>query len=101
MIVASSLLVGSRPRFVCSFYDATTVATPADPTTVAVTIQSPSGAQSTYTYAGGAVVRDDVGAYHFDLTVSTAGTWLARWVGAGAIVAVAETSLLVTASSLT
>lgn len=44
--------------------------------------------------------REGVGVYHLDLTVSTAGTWLARWVGAGAIVAVAETSLVVTASAL-
>lgn len=64
--------------------------TPADPTTAALKLHDPTGVETSYTLAGGDVVRDDVGAYHCDVQLSVSGQWRARWVAGGAIVAVDE-----------
>jgi hypothetical protein len=61
----------------------TVAGTPTDPTTVALAITDPTGAVTTYTWAGGTVVRDSAGVFHKDVTCSTAGEWQYQWTGTG------------------
>lgn len=55
-----------------------------DPTTVALTLTSPTGTATTYTYAAAEITKDSTGVYHRDVTCSEAGEWVYRWVGTGA-----------------
>lgn len=55
-----------------------------DPTTVAMTLTSPTGTATTYTYALAEITKDSTGVYHKDVTCSEAGEWVYRWVGTGA-----------------
>lgn len=64
--------------------------TQTDPTTVSLLVQDPSGAQTTYTYAGAQVVRVSAGAYQYELAVPVTGTWSYRWTGTGAAPGVGE-----------
>lgn len=64
----------------------------ADPTTVTLTVTQPDGAVQIH---AADVVRDGVGAYHFDLAVTEAGEWRYRWQGAGALVAASPPMSLV------
>lgn len=61
-----------------------------DPTTVAVSIKSPSGVTTTYTWAASQVTRNSAGNFQFDFLVTEAGRWFARWVGTGAAAATRE-----------
>jgi hypothetical protein len=61
----------------------TVAGTPTDPTTVALAITDPTGALTTYTWAGGTVTRDSAGVFHKDVTCSTAGEWQYQWTGTG------------------
>lgn len=79
---------GTRVRFSAGFQTLAGMAT--DPTTVTLTTLNPAGVQTAYTYAGGDIVKDSVGNYHIDLTLSTAGEWAASWTGTGALVAYDE-----------
>lgn len=65
--------------------------TPTDPTTVSMIARAPDGTNTTYTYAGGDIEKDDTGAYHYDLTLSAAGRWYVRWIGTGTAAQVKET----------
>ena len=67
----------------------------ADPTTVTLIVEDPSGTQTTYTWAGATVTRDSEGHFHTDIEVDTAGAWHYRWVGTGAVIAAVEGSLYV------
>ena len=58
---------------------------PADPTTVTLTIITPDGAQ--HTVAQPPIVRDGIGAYHYDYTVATVGVHQYEFQGTGAVVA--------------
>lgn len=102
MNVDGPLIIGSRPRLRCSFFSLDSgTATPADPTTVTVTVQTPAGVSTTYALVDGDIERDSTGVYSIDVTMSEAGTWLVRWVGGGSLVAPAESAVVVTASALT
>jgi hypothetical protein len=62
--------------------------TPADPSTVAVTVTDPVGTSTIYTYAGAQVVKDSAGNYHYDLTTAGVtdaqlGYWIYAWVTTG------------------
>jgi hypothetical protein len=88
---------GGRARFFTVFesisiapYTGEELATPTDPTTVTLSLRDPIGAETVFTWAAGDVVRDAVGAFHFEVTLSVSGQWRARWVAGGAIVAVDE-----------
>lgn len=61
----------------------TVAGVPTDPTTVALTITTPAGVATTYTWAGATVTRDSVGVFHKDVTCSEAGEWQYEWVGTG------------------
>jgi hypothetical protein len=56
----------------------------ADPTTVTLKVTPPSGVTVAYTYAGAQVIRDSVGAFHYDLNAPDAGQWFYRWEATGA-----------------
>lgn len=64
--------------------------TPADPTTATLKLHDPTGAETTYTLAGGDIVRDTVGVYHCEVALSVSGQWRGRVIASGAIVAVDE-----------
>jgi hypothetical protein len=64
--------------------------TAADPSTVTLKLHDPTGLETTYTWAGAQVIRDSIGHFHFDVTLSVSGQWIARWIAGGAIVAVDE-----------
>lgn len=56
---------------------------PTDPTTIALTITTPSGVATNYTFAGGTITKSGTGIYTKDIPCSEAGTWLYLWVGTG------------------
>lgn len=73
--------VGTRYRLTCEFKDFDK--TLADPDTVAITI---NGASFT-------PVRDSTGKYHYDFLPASSGTYVVRWLGAGAVGAAAKITL--------
>jgi hypothetical protein len=54
-----------------------------DPTTETIRVTKPSGAQTTYTYAGTTVTKDSPGHYHVDVTLDRAGEWVLYAVSTG------------------
>jgi hypothetical protein len=71
--------IGDQVRLTAQFRDGS--GNPADPAGVLLTIRDPNGVTTVYTYGVDAIAKDDVGAYHYDLTVTSAGTWIYRWEG--------------------
>lgn len=55
-----------------------------DPSTVSLTLTTPDGTETTYTYAATEITKDSTGVYHKDVTCSAAGQWSYKWVGTGA-----------------
>jgi hypothetical protein len=55
-----------------------------DPTTVSLTITTPAGVATTYTFAAGEITKDGTGVYHKDIVCNAAGEWQYQWVGTGA-----------------
>lgn len=59
-----------------------------DPTTVVFSLLDPDDIQTDYTYGvDPEVVKDAVGIYHLDVTVSKPHTWYYKIVGTGACIA--------------
>lgn len=54
-----------------------------DPTTVSLTITTPAGVATTYTYAAAEITKTATGIYTKDIACSEAGVWLYLWVGTG------------------
>jgi len=75
--------VGDQIRFSCAFPDEDGDAL--DPTTINLLIEPPDGVVTTVTYATGAVTRDAVGSYYYDLVLDGGGVWEWRWVGTDAV----------------
>lgn len=50
-----------------------------DPDTLTLTIRTPAGVSTTYTYGASAIVRDSEGEYHYDLTFTQTGAWTYEW----------------------
>ena len=69
-------------RLTVTFTDPLANNAPVDPTAVVLTLTLPDQTQQTP-----APVRDGVGAYHCDTTVSQAGVWIYSWQGTGAVIA--------------
>ena len=90
--------LGSRIRLAETFTDLI-AGTLTDPTAITLKMRDPSGAETPYVYGGGQVLRDSVGVYHCDLTLGIPGKWFARWVAAGALVAVDEQIFTVSPSA--
>lgn len=61
----------------------TVAGTPTDPTTITLTLTTPAGVATSYTFAGGTVTKDGTGVYHKDVTCDQAGEWTFQWVGTG------------------
>lgn len=57
--------------------------TPTDPTTISLTVTSPSGAATTYTYAGATITRTSAGVYTKDIACTEDGVWQYVWTGTG------------------
>lgn len=66
-----------------------------DATTVTLTVRDPAGVDVVRTLAGGTVVRDSVGAYHAEMSPTTDGTYLYRWVTTGTAAGAEEGSFQV------
>jgi hypothetical protein len=57
----------------------TVVDVPTDPATLTLTVRTPAGVSTTYTYGASAIVRDSAGAFHYDLTFTESGAWTYEW----------------------
>jgi hypothetical protein len=90
--------VGDTARISASFKDVAGAA--ADPTTVELRIKGPDGVTTTYTYAGGGVVKDSVGEYHHDLAFAEAGFYVYQWLSTGVPSLMEEASMYVEASRI-
>ena len=66
-----------------------------DPASLVLLVKNPAGVL--VTYIGTSIVKDAVGRYHADITLTQAGLWKWRWQ-TGGVVSVSEGSLLVKAS---
>jgi hypothetical protein len=56
---------------------------PTDPTTVSLTIVSPAGVSTTYTYGAAQITRTGTGVYTKDIACTEDGIWQYVWVGTG------------------
>jgi hypothetical protein len=83
--------IGDRPRATVTFTAIN--GTPTNPTTVTVTVQDPTGAETSP-----AAVSDGAGVYHVDIDATMSGRWLVRFVGVGTVVAAVEDQFLVRVS---
>jgi hypothetical protein len=54
-----------------------------DPDTVKLRLYSPSGTETSYTYAAGEVHRDSAGQYYCDFEPDESGRWHWRWETTG------------------
>lgn len=72
---------GNELATVSSTFEVASV--PADPTTVSLTVTDPTGAQTTYAYNPGSIVRDGTGQYHQDVPTTVVGVWSYEWAGTG------------------
>ena len=54
-----------------------------DPTTVSLVVTNPAGVSTTYTYALAEVTKSATGVYYKDVSATSSGTWLWRWVSTG------------------
>lgn len=62
-----------------------------DPSTIVFQLKDPDDIITTFTYGTDAeVVRDSLGVYHMDVTVTKPLTWYYRIVGTGAVIAAVE-----------
>lgn len=60
--------------------------TPADPTTVSLDLLAPGATTPvTYTLAGGQVVRDSLGVFHYDVLATVAGHYTGHWKATGTV----------------
>jgi hypothetical protein len=89
--------VGDSARLEVTFKNLAGVLT--DPTTVVLKATSPGGVTTQYTLAAAQVVRDNTGLYHYDITLTEAGTWTYEWIAGGTLVAAEYGELFVRKSS--
>ena len=66
----------------------------ADPTTITLKVRDPGGTITTYTYAGSDVTRYATGVYRYRLSMTFAGRWLYKWLGAGTVQAASSDGVL-------
>jgi hypothetical protein len=91
-LAANTHDVGDIVRLKAMF--TSTGGTPADPTTVRFTVESPAGTVTTYSSTASTLTNSAVGTWSYDLTIpdSTAsyGVWEYRAFGEGTIVSAEE-----------
>lgn len=85
--------LGDTVQLTGDFYSLTGVLT--DPTTVKVVIRTPTGSETTRTYAGGTVTKVSTGVYTSDYAPATAGLYRYRWVGTGTVATAEESKFTV------
>lgn len=66
-----------------------------DPTTITLKVKDPSGTISTYTYAGGSIIKEATGIYYKDLVPTDDGVWYCNFSGTGAVQSASERSFVV------
>jgi hypothetical protein len=55
-----------------------------DPDVVKLSVRTPAGVTTTYTYGvGDTIVKDSTGNYHADISTTEAGVWVYRWFSTG------------------
>lgn len=54
-------------------------AAPADPATLTLKVRDPAGTVTAFLYPATPIVRDSVGEYHADVTVTGPGMWVVQW----------------------
>jgi len=80
--MANTYDIGDLVRIANTFKDST--GTLIDPTAVFVKYRTPAGVTTTLTYGVDlALVRDSLGTYHADVSITAAGTWAYRWYSTG------------------
>lgn len=90
--------VGDLVRISAEFTNNETGAT-LDPDVVKLSYKAPAGTLTTLTYGiDAALVRDDTGHYHADISASTAGLWRYRWFSTGNGQAAEESNFFVRAT---
>jgi hypothetical protein len=58
---------------------------PVDPTLVTLTVTAPDDTNTEYLPPD--IVRDSIGAYHYNIAVNLVGLYIYRWQGTGAVIA--------------
>ena len=74
-------------RLFVQFFDPLHADAPVDPTTVTITITPPNGLAPVVADLTDGVVRDGVGAYHYDFLVAVQGQHIFRWQSGGIVIA--------------
>jgi uncharacterized protein YfaS (alpha-2-macroglobulin family) len=71
-----------------------------DPATVQLTVTSPSGITTVYTFGGSpdTVTKDSIGTYHVDVTANESGDWFTQWESTGEGAGVQEGQFMVAPS---
>jgi hypothetical protein len=77
--------VGDRVRLFGSF---TVSGVKTNPTLAQCRVLKPDGTSTTYNPP--AVVNDNTGDFHVDISVDQGGRWYYKWIGTGAVESVAE-----------
>lgn len=96
-----AIFVNDKRRFSGPFQIVSTSAY-TDPTTVTATVRLPDGTVTVYTYGvDAAVVKDDTGQYHIDITPSSAGELIVGFKGVGVVDTYNETAVYVLPASMT
>jgi hypothetical protein len=73
----------------------------ADPTSITLYIQDPTGTQTTQAWPGPNIIRDSLGHFHYIITPAISGNWIYKWRGIGAAQATSpDTIFTVNASAL-
>ena len=72
-----------------------------DPTTVTLKYKAPTGTITTWVYlTDNQLVRESVGSFYADISVTAGGTWNYRWEGTGAAQGANQSSFEVTATTI-
>ena len=91
-------VVGDLIRVYCMFVVANA---PTDPTTVTFRYKTPGGVVTSYVYlTDAAVVKDSVGRYYVDVSVTSGGTWTVRWESTGTAQGANQTTFTVDAATV-
>lgn len=69
--------------------------TATDPTTITLTVRSPDGTTTNYTYGAAQITKDATGVYHKQISLTQRGVWWFRFVGTGSCEAAAEGTVTV------
>ena len=100
MSCESEYIVGQLRRSLAKFKNSAKALT--DPTVVVYKYRAPSATTTTTLVYGvdGALVRESVGVYHVDVSLTESGTWKERWQSTGIVQAASQGEFGVEASNL-